>query len=223
MARRSRTGRRRTSGSCPPHARRNEAPGSRRGRSDRFRRCWRYRRGRAARRRARRRHRSAPHPARQPPALRAGTPPSTDGPRRRRYGAGRRRGTVARRAMDRLLLLLLLPHVARLLATLTLTRCLILTLLHVRLADDHGLRHVLHGAAGSQVLVHLLAVDLSGHAQSCRSENQPPCDDKNATLHAEASLRRRAVVGMPADEPPARRIATPVAQGKLRSANAAAL
>src|SRR5215468_5258820 len=64
-----------------------------------------------------------------------------------------------------------------------------LALLHIGLADDHGLGHVLHGPAGLQVLVHLLAVHLGSDAERRRAEHQGPPEHQDSESHARLLAR----------------------------------
>src|SRR5262249_15696491 len=58
-----------------------------------------------------------------------------------------------------------------------------LALLHIGLADDHGLSHVRYGAAGLQVFVHLFAVDLRGAADRSSREHQSPSKHHDSDPH----------------------------------------
>src|SRR5262245_17922661 len=62
--------------------------------------------------------------------------------------------------------------------------CLRLALLDVGLADDHRLGHVLHGAAGLQIFVDLLAVDLSSQPRDGRGEHQGPPKHQDSDPHS---------------------------------------
>src|SRR5262245_10532682 len=70
-----------------------------------------------------------------------------------------------------------------------------LALLHIGFADDHGLRNVLHGPAGLEILVDLLAVHFRGRPDRRHTENQGPPEQHASESHSRLLARvERAVI-----------------------------
>src|SRR5262249_40289040 len=100
---------------------------------------------------------------------------------------------------------------------------LLLALLHIRLLDHHRLGDVLHRTTGLQVLVHLLAVNRTGEARTCR-----PSDNSATPTTSVTRLMRGPPCGCTqfscanaaASGDPAGSIPTVLRQGKLRRSGA---